>query len=134
MSKERRKNRTGRVVSDKMDKTVVVAVQWSQRNRLYGKAQRRITKFYAHDKANECSLGDLVRIEETRPISRKKNWRVIDIIERREVAEVQPMELDRSVMESQMRGQASAETDDEIATVVDDTADVVAEETEESAA
>ena len=134
MSKERRKNRTGRVVSDKMDKTVVVAVQWSQRNRLYGKAQRRITKFYAHDKANECSLGDLVRIEETRPISRKKNWRVIDIIERREVAEVQPMELDRSVMEAQMRGQASTETDDEVVTMVDEATDAASDETEGSGA
>jgi small subunit ribosomal protein S17 len=105
MSKELRKVRTGRVVSDKMDKTVVVAVQWSQRNRLYRKPMRRITKFYAHDAANDCSTGDLVRIEETRPISRLKNWRVIDVIERREVAEVRPMELDRAFMESQMRGQ-----------------------------
>ena len=105
MTKERRKVRTGRVVSDKMDKTVVVAVQWSQRNRLYQKAVRRITKFYAHDAANDCSTGDLVRIEETRPISHLKNWRVLDVIERREVAEVRPMELDRAFMESQMRGQ-----------------------------
>ena len=115
MSKERRKVRTGRVVSDKMDKTVVVAVRWSQRNRLYRKPMRRITKFYAHDATNDCSLGDLVRIEETRPISRQKNWRVIDVLERREVAEVRPMELDREFLESQMRGQdAEAETEVEV--------------------
>ena len=107
MSRERRKLRVGRVVSNKMDKTVVVAVQWQQRNRLYSKAQRRITKFYAHDRDNSCSLGDLVRIEETRPLSRLKNWRVIDVLERREVAEVKPVELDQAFLESQMRGQAA---------------------------
>ena len=108
MSRERRKARVGRVVSDKMDKTIVVAYRWQQRNRLYGKAQRRITKFYAHDGDNACSLGDLVRVEETRPISRLKNWRVVDILERREVAEVKPVELDREIMESQTRGQSAA--------------------------
>ena len=107
MSRERRKLRTGRVVSDKMDKTIIVAVQWSQRDRLYRKPQRRITKFYADDSNNSCSLGDLVRIEETRPISRLKSWRLVDIIERREVAEVMPVELDQAFMESQMRGQDS---------------------------
>ena len=121
MTKERRKVRTGRVVSDKMDKTIVVAVQWSQRNRLYQKAVRRITKFYAHDATNDCSTGDLVRIEETRPISHLKNWRVLDVIERREVAEVRPMELDRAFMESQMRGQdAEAHRRPEEAVVVID--------------
>ena len=121
MTKERRKVRTGRVVSDKMDKTVVVAVQWSQRNRLYQKAVRRITKFYAHDAANDCSTGDLVRIEETRPISHLKNWRVLDVIERREVAEVRPMELDRAFMESQMRGQdTEAEPPEEAVLVTDE--------------
>ena len=114
MSKERRKVRTGRVVSDKMDKTIVVAVQWSQRNRLYGKPMRRITKFYAHDATNDCSVGDLVQIEETRPISRQKNWRVVDVLERREVAEIRPMELDREFMESQMRRQ-EADTEAESA-------------------
>ena len=121
MTKERRKVRTGRVVSDKMDKTVVVAVQWSQRNRLYQKAVRRITKFYAHDATNDCSTGDLVRIEETRPISHLKNWRVLDVIERREVAEIRPMELDRAFMESQMRGQdAEARALEEAVAVTDE--------------
>ena len=132
MSKERRKVRTGRVVSDKMDKTVVVAVRWSQRNRLYRKPMRRITKFYAHDATNDCSLGDLVRIEETRPISRQKNWRVIDVIERREVAEVRPMELDREFMESQMRGQ-DTEADTEVE-VQEEDAVAVTEEPETAVA
>ncbi len=132
MSKERRKVRTGRVVSDKMDKTIVVAVQWSQRNRLYRKPMRRITKFYAHDATNDCSTGDLVLIEETRPISRLKNWRVIDVLERRDVAEVRPMELDREFMESQMRGQteqaeADIEAQDDSAVDVDDELEVDAE-------
>ena len=126
MSKERRKVRTGRVVSDKMDKTVVVAVQWSQRNRLYRKPMRRITKFYAHDAANDCSTGDLVLIEETRPISSQKNWRVIDVLERREVAEIRPMELDRAFMESQMRGQdAEAEEGSDTAVAIVDEPDPV---------
>ncbi len=129
MSKERRKVRTGRVVSDKMDKTVVVAVRWSQRNRLYRKPMRRITKFYAHDATNDCSLGDLVRIEETRPISRQKNWRVIDVLERREVAEVRPMELDREFMESQMRGQ---ETEADVEAEVQEEAVVAVDVVEES--
>ncbi len=130
MSRERRKLRVGRVVSDKMDKTVVVAVQWQQRNRLYGKAQRRITKFYAHDRDNSCSLGDLVRIEETRPLSHLKNWRVIDVLERREVAEVKPVELDQAFLESQMRGQAAEAV---TAAVAVQEAAVAEEEVEEEA-
>ena len=94
MTTERRKVRIGRVVSDKMDKTVVVAVRWQQRHRLYKKSLRRISQFYAHDEDNRCTLGDLVRVQETRPLSRTKRWRVLDILERREVADVTPLELD----------------------------------------
>lgn len=106
MTRERRKVRVGRVLSNKMDKTVVVAVQWQQRHPLYGKAQRRTTKFYAHDGDNRCTVGDLVKIEETRALSRLKRWRVIDLLEQREVAEVKPVELDQSLLEAQRRGQA----------------------------
>ena len=98
MAKERRKVRVGEVISSKMDKTIVVAVRWRQRHPLYGKAVPRISKFYAHDGENTCRLGDLVRIEETRPISRLKHWRVVDIVERRDIAEVKPEELDREVL------------------------------------
>ncbi|MBE3591294.1 MAG: 30S ribosomal protein S17 [Firmicutes bacterium] len=77
-----RKQRVGTVVSDKMDKTVVVAVETLATHPLYGKRVRRTKKFKAHDEANECRVGDRVRIEETRPLSREKRWRVIQILER----------------------------------------------------
>ncbi len=98
MSKERRKVRVGRVVSNKMEKTVVVAVQWQQRHPIYKKSLRRVARFYVHDKDSQCKLGDLVRIQETRPISRTKHWRVLDVLERREVAEVKPAELDEGIL------------------------------------
>ena len=72
----------GRVVSDKMDKTVVVAVRDTFRHPLYGKTQRRLTKYKAHDDANTCGVGDLVRISETRPLSKTKRWRVAEVLEK----------------------------------------------------
>jgi small subunit ribosomal protein S17 len=72
----------GRVVSDKMDKTVVVAVNYVRRHPLYHKRITRTSKFYAHDENNECKAGDLVRIEETRPMSRQKRWIVREVVER----------------------------------------------------
>ncbi|MBX5475841.1 MAG: 30S ribosomal protein S17 [Clostridia bacterium] len=77
-----RKTRVGTVVSNKMDKTVVVAVETLATHPLYGKRVRRTKKFKAHDEANECQVGDRVRIEETRPLSREKRWRVTQILER----------------------------------------------------
>lgn len=77
-----RKVREGLVVSDKMDKTVVVAVERLKRHPLYGRVQRVTKKFQAHDEANECKPGDRVRIMETRPLSRHKRWRVLQIVER----------------------------------------------------
>ena len=105
MSRDTRKRRIGRVISTKMENTIVVAVRWEQRNRLYGKAERRITKFYVDDSQNSCSLGDLVRIEETRHISRQKNWRLLEILEKREVPEVSPIELDQKLLDDQARKQ-----------------------------
>ena len=102
MARERPNVRTGRVVSDKMDKTVLVAVRWQQVHRLYKKSMRRITKFYAHDSDNRCKLGDLVRIQESRPMSRMKRWRVMEILERREVAEVKPIELDEGIFSQEV--------------------------------
>ena len=99
MARETRKKRQGRVVRNTMDKTIIVAVEWRQRHPLYKKSVRRITKFFAHDGENKCRLGDVVRIEETRPISRMKRWRVVQILERHEVAEVKPIELDQPVLE-----------------------------------
>jgi small subunit ribosomal protein S17 len=78
----RRKLRQGRVVSDKMDKTVVVAIERMVEHPLYGKRMKRTTKFHAHDENNECREGDLVEIRETRPLSKLKRWRVARIVER----------------------------------------------------
>lgn len=77
-----RKTRRGYVVSDKMDKTVVVQLQDNVTHALYGKVIRRTQKVKAHDEANECGVGDLVRIAETRPLSAQKNWRIVEIVEK----------------------------------------------------
>lgn len=80
--RERKRELVGRVVSDGMDKTVVVAIQSLRRHRLYQRTMRLTKKFMAHDEPNECKIGDLVRIQESRPISRHKRWRVINVLER----------------------------------------------------
>ncbi|MEI8307281.1 MAG: 30S ribosomal protein S17 [Chloroflexales bacterium] len=76
--------KVGRVVSDKMDKTVVVAVDYLKPHPLYRKIIRKTNKFHAHDEDNSCKTGDTVRIEESRPLSRTKRWRVIEIVKRGE--------------------------------------------------
>ncbi len=93
MSFQSRKVRVGRVVSNKMQKTVVVVVDWSQPHPLYGKAVRRRTRFMAHDEKGECKVGDLVKIMETRPLSRTKRWRVVEIVEKGELPEIRPEEI-----------------------------------------
>ena len=77
-----RKTRVGKVVSDKMDKTVVVAIEDNVRHPLYKKIIKRTVKFKAHDEQNACGVGDKVQIMETRPLSKDKRWRVIEIIEK----------------------------------------------------
>ena len=77
-----RKVRTGVVVSDKMDKTVVVRIDRQVRHALYGKTVQRSSKLSAHDEANDAHLGDIVRVMETRPVSKSKRWRVVEIVER----------------------------------------------------
>lgn len=84
-----RKLRTGTVVSDAMEKTVVVSVERQFPHPLYGKRVTRESKFYAHDEGNEYRIGDIVRIEETRPLSKKKRWRVTDLMERPDAARVE---------------------------------------------
>jgi small subunit ribosomal protein S17 len=79
--RERRKRLMGRVVSNKMDKTVVVKVERLQRHRLYGKVIRKSKKFKAHDAYNSCQVGDMVRIVESRPLSKEKRWVVEEIVE-----------------------------------------------------
>ena len=90
---EKRKTRIGHIVSDKMDKTVVVAVETLKRHPLYKKTFKRVVKYKAHDEDNKCRVGDKVRIIETRPLSRQKRWRVAEIITRQEVVEVKPEEI-----------------------------------------
>ena len=82
MDRNLRKTRVGKVVSDKMDKTVVVSIQDNVKHPLYKKIIKRSVKFKAHDEKNECGIGDRVMIMETRPISKDKKWRVVQIIEK----------------------------------------------------
>ncbi|HIU93521.1 MAG TPA: 30S ribosomal protein S17 [Candidatus Aphodomorpha intestinavium] len=77
-----RKTRIGVVVSDKMDKTIVVAIKTKVRHPLYGKMVNRTRKFKAHDEQNECGVGDTVKIMETRPLSKDKRWRLVEIVEK----------------------------------------------------
>ena len=78
----RKKSFNGIVVSDKMDKTIVVAVERKEKHPLYGKFVKKTTKFVAQDEKNECGIGDTVRIMETRPLSKTKNWRLVEIVEK----------------------------------------------------
>ncbi|MDD6208219.1 MAG: 30S ribosomal protein S17 [Clostridiales bacterium] len=77
-----RKTRTGKVISDKMDKTIVVAVVDNVKHPLYGKIVKRTYKLKAHDENNECKIGDRVKVMETRPLSKDKRWRLVEIIEK----------------------------------------------------
>lgn len=77
-----RKTRVGKVVSDKMDKTIVVAIENSVKHPLYGKIVKRTYKLKAHDENNECKVGDKVKVMETRPLSKEKRWRLVEIVEK----------------------------------------------------
>lgn len=94
MAKVMRKVRVGSVVGTRMDKTAVVELVWKQRHRVYRKQMRRVTRFYVHDPEEQCQIGDMVRIQETRPISRTKHWRLLNILSRREVVDIRPIELE----------------------------------------
>ena len=82
MERNLRKTRTGKVVSDKMDKTIVVAVEDHVKHPLYNKIVKRTYKLKAHDENNECRVGDTVKVMETRPLSKDKRWRLVEIMER----------------------------------------------------
>jgi small subunit ribosomal protein S17 len=82
MERNERKTRVGMVVSDKMDKTIVVAVESFVKHPLYNKRVKNTVKFKAHDEENQCSVGDKVRIMETRPLSKDKHWRLVEIVEK----------------------------------------------------
>ena len=82
MERNLRKTRTGKVTSDKMDKTIVVAIEEHVKHPLYGKVVKRTYKLKAHDENNECKIGDTVKVMETRPLSKDKRWRLVEIVER----------------------------------------------------
>jgi small subunit ribosomal protein S17 len=82
MERNLRKERIGIVVSDKMEKSITVSVERKMKHPIYGKFVKKTKKFIAHDEKNDCNIGDTVRIMETRPLSKTKNWRLVEIIER----------------------------------------------------
>ncbi|MGN6385410.1 MAG: 30S ribosomal protein S17 [Verrucomicrobiota bacterium] len=85
-ARKHRKERTGEVVSDKMDKTIVVRVERRFRHPKFKKVVTQYKKFYAHDEKEEAKIGDVVRIEETRPLSKSKSWRLVEVVEKGEVS------------------------------------------------
>ncbi len=108
--KVKQKIRTGRVVSDKMDKTVVVSVEWREQHKLYRRVVKRKRQFKAHDETNDVRLGDLIKMIETRLLSKDKRWMVIEVVERADIAEVQPGDIDetrRLVEQSEVSGDAT---------------------------
>ncbi len=127
MAKTMRKVRVGSVVSTRMDKTAVVEMVWKQRHRVYRKQMRRVTRFYVHDPEGQCRIGDTVRIQETRPISRTKHWRLLDILSRRAVADVRAIELEGDAV---IEPVADDENDD--AMPVDDIAEEITADDEDA--
>ena len=118
MARSMRKVRVGAVVRTNQDKTAIVEMVWKQRHRLYRKQMRRVARFYVHDEENQCRLGDTVRIEETRRISKNKHWRLMEILERKQVADVRPIDLETDVSQeitqprilaAEVRAEAAAE-------------------------
>jgi len=106
-----RKSRVGTVVSDKNDKTIVVSVGRASRHRIYHKVIRRTKKYHAHDEQNQATLGDLVRIEECRPMSRLKRWALVEVLTERAVAEVSPESIDQTLVEEVQRSAAHTAED-----------------------
>lgn len=94
MAKQMRKVRVGTVVRNKMEQTAVVEMVWYQRHLVYHKPMRRVARFYVHDPENQCQLGDVVRVQEVRPISKTKRWRLLEIVEKHQVPDIRPIELE----------------------------------------
>jgi small subunit ribosomal protein S17 len=131
-----RKSRVGTVVSDKNDKTIVVSIARAARHRLYRKVIRRTAKYHVHDEDNAATVGDLVRIEECRPISRLKRWRLVEVLTEREVADVTPEALDQELVAEVQRSAARAQAEAEEAAVEDEAevAEAASEAASEAAA
>ncbi len=107
----KRKSKVGRVVSNAMDKTAVVAVETFRKHPLYRKNVRRITRYKIHDENNDCGVGDVVKMVETRPLSREKRWRLVEIVTRGLVVEVRPEEIEPKPEELAPRPQVVAEAE-----------------------
>ena len=127
-----RKVRVGTVVSDRMEKTLVVAIERTSRHPLYRKVIRRTKRYHVHDPDGLGTLGDIVRIEECRPVSRTKRWRLVEVLTERAVAEVAAAEIDRSLVEEIQRSpvgdaaeDAAGEAAGDDATGAEDPADEV---------
>ena len=103
-----RKARVGTVVSDKGDKTIVVAISRAAPHRLYHKVIRRTKRYPVHDEQNAATIGDTVRIEECRPISKTKRWRLVEVLVEREVAQVAPTSIDATLVSEMQRSAARA--------------------------
>lgn len=127
MAKDMRKVRTGAVVRAGMEQTAVVEMVWKQRHRLYRKPMRRVTRFYVHDPLNQCRVGDMVRIQETRPISKTKRWRLLEILHRRQLADVQPIELETDIDAAIAEPAAEVEAVEEPVVESDPAAELAAE-------
>jgi small subunit ribosomal protein S17 len=126
MSFERRKVRIGRVIRDKTDKSVVVLFEWRRPHPLYKRPIRRSSKFNVHDEGNTAIIGDLVKIIESRPYSKTKRWRLVEVLEREEIAELQPEEI--AIIEPSVVEDGPAEPDVVVAEAAED--DVVVPEAE----
>ena len=114
MERHSRKTRVGRVVGNKMDKTVVVAVEWRQTHPIYKKSVKRVARFHAHDVDNRCKMGDWVSIMETRPLSKTKRWRVAEILTTGDIAEVHTEELVSGLGDATKEEEGVAENEEEV--------------------
>ncbi len=126
MARTMRKVRVGSVVRTSREKTATVEMVWKQRHRLYRKQMRRVARFQVHDPENQCKLGDLVRIEETRPISKTKHWRILEILQRRQVADVAPIELESDAVIEEPENEATQDAPE--ASVAEDADDGAGDE------
>ncbi len=134
MARSMRKVRVGAVVRTNQDKTAIVEMVWKQRHRLYRKQMRRVARFYVHDPENQCVLGDTVRIEETRRISKNKHWRLMAILERKQIADVRPIDVETDVGQDITQPRiVAAEARAEAAEAAEDTVEETAEVTETEA-
>ncbi len=109
--KSRHQQKVGTVVSNKMDKTIVVAVESLKKHRIYKRTYKQTKRFHAHDEENPCQVGDLVRIEETRPLSKMKRWRLVEILKRG--SGIVPVEEVLSEADPDLTSEATADADEE---------------------